>query len=145
MIRKKIVRAFVVILLSNAALLFSPAQAQKAHTGQSWLVQSPDKKIKVQLTLKDGEALYDVRYMDDLVLQQSGLGLVREDGDFSKELKFVSESKIALVKDNYDMVNAKKHHIQYSANRKIYSFKNSAGEKINILFQVSNDGVAYRY
>jgi hypothetical protein len=49
------------------------------------------------------------------------------------------------VKDNYEMLNAKKSHISYTANRKTISVKNSVGEKMNIIFQVSNDGLAFRY
>ena len=40
---------------------------------------------------------------------------------------------------------AKKSQISYKAKRLIIQLKNVSGKKINIIFHVSDDGVAFRY
>ncbi len=71
--------------------------------------------------------------------------MVREDADFSSGLSLMPSPGMQMVKDNYTSVNAKKSRISYTANKRIIRLQNSAGKKINIIFQVSNDGVALRY
>jgi hypothetical protein len=79
------------------------------------------------------------------VLESSKLGIAREDGDFLSTLNLITASGITSVVDNYTMNNAKKSSIIYKANRRIFSLQNSNGKKMDIIFQVSNDGVAFRY
>jgi hypothetical protein len=78
-------------------------------------------------------------------LVDSKLGLQRDDEDFSKSLKLLNASKPAIVRDAYKMVNAKKRNITYTANRFVMEAATASGRKMNIIFQVSNDGVAFRY
>src|SRR5690606_32534351 len=49
------------------------------------------------------------------------------------------------VKDNYTMLTAKKANISYTATERIIETKTSSGKKMNIIFRVSDDGVAFRY
>jgi hypothetical protein len=72
------------IFFSLVLLYTHEGMAQKAASNKSFLVQSPDSKIKVQVLVSKGKAMYNVRYLEDLILQNSMLGLVREDADFSK-------------------------------------------------------------
>ncbi|HRI78702.1 MAG TPA: glycoside hydrolase family 97 catalytic domain-containing protein [Cyclobacteriaceae bacterium] len=50
-----------------------------------------------------------------------------------------------LVKDSYEMLTAKKKKINYLANEGVVSTQTSSGKMMNIIFRVSNDGVAFRY
>jgi hypothetical protein len=43
------------------------------------------------------------------------------------------------------MVNAKKKNITYVATQRIIETQTPSGKKMNIVFRVSNDGVAFRY
>lgn len=88
---------------------------------------------------------YDVFYNGQAVLKHSKLGLVRSDENFFNHLKISAVSTGTLVKDNYTLLTAKKKNIQYSAQKKRIETINAAGKKMNIVFQVSNDGVAFRY
>lgn len=86
-----------------------------------------------------------VRYAGKSILRESKLGIIREDEDFSRNLSLDSASAIQTVKDEYEMIQGKKRENFYLANRKVFHLKNENGEKIDIIFQVSDDGVAFRY
>lgn len=113
-----------------------------AQTG-SYTVVSPDKKIVV--TCKPADAVYSVQYKGESVLADSKLGVVRQDEDFSQHLKLVKVSAPLLVNDAYTMLNAKKQSISYTATQRIFETTTASGKKMNIVFRVSNDGVAFRY
>ncbi|MBL0327485.1 MAG: glycoside hydrolase family 97 catalytic domain-containing protein [Cytophagaceae bacterium] len=104
---------------------------------------SPNKQLEVICDLKSNS--YSVKFKGETVLKNSQLGITREDGDFSKNLRTVKISTPALVIDNYNMVNAKKSKISYKANESIWETINADGQKMNIVFRISNDGVAFRY
>lgn len=121
--------------------LFFYAAAQKIIT-----VNSPDNKIKVTIEMNHlGQPSYSISNNINVVLLPSKLGLKLEDGDFSKALSLLSASPSSKISDRYQMVNAKKNDIIYTANKKILHFQNNAKQKMDIIFQVSNDGVAFQY
>lgn len=109
----------------------------------SYRITSPDKNIEV--TCFPEQASYNISYKGQLILHDSKLGIIRADADFSKDLKVINVTKPVLVKDNYTMLNAKKKNMVYTANRSVIETQIPSGKKMNIIFQVSNDGVAFRY
>lgn len=106
-------------------------------------VSSPDKNIVVNCDI--ATASYSVSYKGSIILKHSKLGVVREDEDFSKNLQLVKVTAPVIVKDNYTMLNAKKKNIRYIATQRIFETKTLSGKKMNIIFRVSNDGVAFHY
>src|SRR6478609_767222 len=106
-------------------------------------VASPDKKIIVSCNPQ--KATYRISYQNELLLTNSKLGIVREDGNFSKNLKVLSASAPMLVKDSYTILTAKKKNITYTATELVIKTESESGKKMNIIFRVSNDGVAFRY
>ena len=87
MVKLKFIRVLSLIFFSLAFLHADEGLAQQTVPNKSFLVQSPDAKIKVQVLVRNGEAMYNVRYGEELVLQNSMLGLVRVDADFSNGLQ----------------------------------------------------------
>ena len=110
---------------------------------QNITVASPDKKIIV--TCNTTQLLYNVKYKGGIILSDSRLGLIRDDEDFSKDLKVFKVSSPETVTDRYTILTAKKKDITYIANRRVIETKTPSGKRMNIVFQVSNDGVAFRY
>ena len=106
---------------------------------------SPDGKIQVAVDVKQGCAYYTIKYEKVEILEPSRLGLVRNDADFVSGLSLTKTSLIEKVSDNYTVFAEKKSHCSYQANKQVFEFKNLIGKKIKIIFQVSNDGVAFRY
>lgn len=80
-----------------------------------------------------------------MVLRESQLGLVRDDADFSKELALDSASVVEPVEDRYEILTAKRRLNEYHANRQVFHLTTTDGKKLDVIFQVSNGGVAFRY
>jgi hypothetical protein len=121
-------------------------QQSCTSVSQDTTVSSPDKKITVRLTLSaDMKAYYDILYGDSLILHNSRLGIIMEDEDFSEKLVLGSVSPVQVIKDEYKLLSCKKSNCSYTGNRRVFHFKNGSGKKMDIIFQLSDDGVAFRY
>ncbi|MCX7987414.1 MAG: glycoside hydrolase family 97 protein [Bacteroidales bacterium] len=109
-------------------------------------ILSPDQRITVEFFLSSsGEALYLVSHSGTIVIKQSKLGVSTSFGDFSTHLNLDSVSKEIWVTDKYTLLHGKRLNNTYVANRKIFYLKNKDYQPFEIIFQVSNDGVAFRY
>jgi hypothetical protein len=130
-------------ITSIVLLLLSATQILK---GQSkYEIVSPDKTLSVSVFLKDKSLFYTINRNSAPVLSNSALGIIREDADFAKNLSVLSVSKNELIKDSYTLKNGKRLNNQYLANKRVLHLQNASSKKMNIIFQVSNDGVAFRY
>lgn len=110
------------------------------------VVKSPDRTIEVDVRLVDGGApAYELRRAGVVVVGESRLGLVRADADFSRGLVWVGKPKATRVRDRYDLAASKQRSHDYRANRMVFSLATAQGQRMDVVFQVSNDGVAFRY
>ncbi|HVF97127.1 MAG TPA: glycoside hydrolase family 97 catalytic domain-containing protein [Flavisolibacter sp.] len=111
-----------------------------------FVISSPDKTIVLTAWVNGGgEARYKISYRQKTVLKESRLGLRLEDEDFSIRLKQLSPSVVEAVKDRYELFTGKRRIANYSANRRIMRLQNGSGKKLDVIFQISNDGLAFRY
>ncbi len=109
-------------------------------------IQSPGGAVVVDFALNaDGAPVYTLKRSGATVLAESRLGLVRDDADFSRGLKLVSESPIEPVRDRYELAAAKQRRHDYRANRRVFRLADSGGRRMDVVFQVSDDGAAFRY
>ncbi|RKD16365.1 alpha-glucosidase [Pelobium manganitolerans] len=109
-------------------------------------VSSPDKTLKASLTLNSkGQLFYRIFKNGQQVLEYSKLGLIRADQDFLHQLKFVSVSKPVKVTDHYQLAVAKRFENNYEANKLVFTVSNAQKALMEVIFQVSDDGVAFRY
>lgn len=109
-------------------------------------VLSPGGEIRVTVnTGSDGSVLYSVFYRDTAVIEDGRLGLIRSDGDFSTGLKLISVSDLKHVNERYTLSHGKTRDAEYKALRRTYNFRGNSGEAMDIIFQVSDDGVAFCY
>ena len=128
-------------LLLPLLLLLLIAQLLPAQIAQ---VQSPDKKLKVEIYLDKGKPYYTVIYDDKTLLKKSPLGLLTNEGDFSSEMTFVAQKKDKKDKE-YTQDKIKKSQIHYIANALTCTFENAQKHMLDITFQVSNNDIAFRY
>lgn len=128
-----------------AAPLLFVAMLQTVTAQTKYEISSPDATLKVNIILKDKQLFYSVNRTGAEVLNASTLGLVRGDVDFSKGLAVLSVSKSETVKDTYTLKNAKRLINNYTANKKVIHLENGSKKKLDVIFQVSNDGIAFRY
>lgn len=126
-------------------LLFLNFSAQKSNNNQNVWIKSPNNAIHVNISLRDGRMFYGISYKNKEILESSSLGIFREDADFSKDIQWISASENKTVEDHYQLITSKKSKIDYQANQRRIVLKNSKNEKFSIEFQVSDDGVAFRY
>lgn len=107
---------------------------------------SPDKHLQVKVSqAENGSLHYSIARDGKIVLKESALGLALSDADFTNTLTIKKTSAIKTISDDYEMMVGKKHKIHYQANEQTHTVKNTAGQELNIIFRVSNDGVAFRY
>jgi hypothetical protein len=114
------------------------AFAQVAETA------SPDGKLKLAVFSEDGKALYTVTLQGKVMLEKSPLGLITNESDFSKNLKF-TDSKKDQVSKSYANEKIKKSKVDYKANILRVKFTNADQHSIGIEFQVSDNNIAFRY
>ena len=132
--------------LSGALLALILALGCSCTIGAADNLQGPDGRVSVKFRVtEDGSPVYSIEQRTQTVLPESRLGLVRDDEDFSRGLKLIGSSRVERVKDKYEILTAKRRVNNYLANRKVYHLQTAAGKKMDLIFQVSNDGVAFRY
>jgi hypothetical protein len=109
-------------------------------------LSSPDNSLTVDFGVNSKQqAWYLIKHNSQVVVDTSALGLVRKDADFSKALKITDISEAEKVEDKYTMLNGKQKDITYSASQKTLHLENAGGQKMDIVFNVSNGGVAFKY
>ncbi|REE80774.1 glycosyl hydrolase family 97 [Lutibacter oceani] len=130
------------ILLVVTFILLLSCSDKKNET----LFENPLKTIKVEFNLTANKIpYYQVFYNNNKVLDSSQLGIIREDANFYNNLKIVSISEAANVSDSYSMLQGKQKDIEYNANKYTVHLENESGNLMDIIFQLSDDGVAFRY
>jgi len=134
------------MLCTAAAGCLLSMQAPAAAPTLPASVSSPDKHLQVtfQLTAA-GEPRYSIQLDGKAVLQESRLGLVRDDVDFTRALQLVSASPVEVVRDEYELLTSKCRLNSYTASRQVFRLQSLQAQRIEIQFQVSKGGVAFRY
>ncbi|WP_081820668.1 glycoside hydrolase family 97 protein [Sediminibacter sp. Hel_I_10] len=115
-----------------------------AVISQNAEVISPDGKLQVKVSVDNGNAIYKVTYNNQPILENSPLGLITNEGDFTKNLGFVASSKDTVEK-NFEQEKIKQSSIKYQANTLKFTLENSDKKQLSIVFQVSNNDIAFRY
>lgn len=121
-------------------LLFSSVSMYAKET----VIFSPDGNLQVKLLIEDGKPMYSVSYKNKIMLENSPLGLITNEGDFHKEMWFVGLEN-GTVSKQYTQKNIKKSNVEYNANTLAYTMENKNNDKITVTFQVSNNDIAFRY
>ncbi|MCS0588862.1 glycoside hydrolase family 97 catalytic domain-containing protein [Massilia norwichensis] len=110
------------------------------------VLTSPDRHVVVDVHVTAAHTLeYSIRRDGQPVILPSRLGLQLEGADLSAGLELTALSSVKLVSDSYELATGKKRHISYRANEQVVTVRNAAGQAMDVVFRVSNDGVAFRY
>lgn len=113
-------------------------------SAQELTVTSPDKKLNVKLTLTGGKLFYEVNLDGTPMLEKSPLGLKGTNIDLSANLNFVNK-QAATVDETYIEAKIKKSQVRYQANELTCKFETANKNQLVVIFQVSNNNVAFRY
>jgi alpha-glucosidase len=113
---------------------------------ENYTLKSPNDKISANFWItSEGTAVYSVSYSGSTILKQSKLGIVRNDEDFSTNLNLDSASNVSLVSGNYTLLHGKRLNCSYTGNKRTFYLRNTNSKMMEIIFHVSNYGVAFRY
>ena len=112
---------------------------------QAAVITSPDKLTNVTVEKSGQEIRYSVERGGAVIIQPSRLGLITSIGDLSSNLSLTSVSPEIMVTDQYELFTGKKKIVNYRANTRTIKLTGSGNLKLEIIFQVSDDGVAFRY
>lgn len=108
-------------------------------------VSSPDGRLVVDVTASGGVPTYSVTYDGKSFIDVSPLGLKADIGDLSSGMAMSNVSDIEKVTDSYSQQNLKKSNIEYTANRRAYSFSKDGKPVYDIVFQVGDNDIAFKY
>lgn len=106
--------------------------------------ESPDGHLKLNVSVENGSPVYSVSYQGEEILENSPLGLITNEGDFHSNMSFV-ESSNEKIKKEYVQAKIKHSFVKYEANTLKCTFSNAEDKPISVLFQVSNNNIAFRY
>ncbi|MES2323509.1 MAG: glycoside hydrolase family 97 catalytic domain-containing protein [Pseudomonadota bacterium] len=127
-------------ILKNAVLL-----VLALASASSQALDSPDRRIQVRVELTPQKTLsYSIFRDAKPVLLASSLGLQLASADLSAQLSLGAPSAVKKISEHYDMAVGKKRRITYRANEQVFPVQ-GAGMNMDVVFRVSNDGVAFRY
>ncbi|WP_229793618.1 glycoside hydrolase family 97 protein [Salinimicrobium marinum] len=111
---------------------------------QEATLQSPDDALRLEVFLESGKPSYSVYYNNEVVLEKSRLGLKTNITDYFEALTFEG-SETSSVDKTYESKKLKKSEINYNAQELTTTFTNQKGQKIDVIFRVSNNDIALRY
>lgn len=130
-------------LIVALAALLGAAVSSHAVT-DAVQVSSPDGRLTVQVGLESGNPYYTVTFDDVSILEKSPLGLTSTLGEFDSGMTYDSHSA-EPVSRMYAQDRIKKSFVKYKANKLTYTMKNAKGNTLSVIFQVSDNNVAFRY
>jgi alpha-glucosidase len=137
---------FPIVVAMIATFIFTGCAGNESN----WEVTSPNGKINVIVSLDKTDG--SIYYIADLhvdgkvirALDRSSLGLVRNDMDFSKNLKFKSYRK-RNINEPYSTISGKRINDVNHCQEITIGFENNGGEIMDVIFRAYNEGLAYRY
>ena len=113
-------------------------------TMQNNLLQSPNGKIAIEYHAEKGFSVIYHSGRDKVkMMSLPEIGLKTSDTDDC--FKLISSTPVTSVVDDYEMLTGKRRHCHNEANECTYRFENVKGLRVDLIFRVYNDGIAFRY
>ena len=107
-------------------------------------VSSPDGNLVVTVNCQNGVVSYSASLYNKTVIERSALGLKTSVGDFTQSLQLLDHETTA-IHQKYQMRGTKAAENDYQANRLTLNFRDRDGLGFGIIFQVSNNDIAFKY
>ncbi|MEI6949677.1 glycoside hydrolase family 97 catalytic domain-containing protein [Paraflavisolibacter sp. H34] len=134
----KVIAKFVLAGLLYAASGIVPLNAQEVE------IAGPDKKLSVKFLVEKGKPFYSLSYNGKTILERSPLGLMTNVSDLSSGFRLLHQ-KDSVIDKTYQERKIKRSQVHYVANEKIFSLENERKDRLDIIFRVSDNDVAFRY
>ena len=128
-----------IVSILFASFCLSTLQAEEV------VVEGPNGKLQLIVSDQNGEGTcYSIVYNGKTMLEKSPLGMETNIGHFAKGLKYTGHTT-REIDTVYHQNRIKVSQIHYQANELTCNFRNEKGQKMGIVFRVSNNDVAFRY
>ena len=112
---------------------------------QDVVVKGPDGKLQLAVFAQnEAKPCYTVSYDGKTMLEKSPLGMNTNIGDFTKNLKLTGHS-VDKIDTVYQQTRIKVSNVHYRANELTCHFETEHGQKLGVVFRVSDNDVAFRY
>ena len=102
-------------------------------------------KLCVIVSDEGGMPSYSVLYEGVTFLQKSPLGIETNLGDFTQQMALTNVGQLSSVNEEYQLLTIKNSNPQYQANVQTYTFSKEGKKIYDIVFQVSNHDIAFKY
>jgi alpha-glucosidase len=124
---------------------------------QEWSVTSPDGEVKLTLHLapatngapKPGRLTYTIEQGANssraIILREAPLGLRLKGMDLATGLELDKAQSAQAIEQSYTLPYGKRLACHAQANQIAVTFRNAAGQKLDVEARAANDGVAFRY
>jgi alpha-glucosidase len=113
------------------------------------VLESPSKNLKAHVFLAEGKIFYQLfsnsGTIETPVIKPSPLGLVRGYGNFAENLTIEKIGGVKPVSDAYTMLTGKQKELAYQANEAFIMLRNPNGQRIEMIFRLFDEGLAFRY
>jgi alpha-glucosidase len=131
---------FKISMIVMALFYMSACSPEKKFT-----VSSPDGNIVATLTFdkKTGMLNYQVQSSGKEIISVSPIGINTGNGDFRSGMKLVGKS-VKMIDESYQLPQGKVSTYRNHANEQTLQFSKD-GQKLDVLFRVYNDGIAFRF
>jgi hypothetical protein len=112
----------------------------------SQTIQSPSKEITLQFSLVEGKATYEVSYKKKSVILKSYLGVKLKAGrDLDSNFTILNTTKKS-IDESWQPVLGEQSNIKNNYNElTIELYQQLSDRKMNVIFKVFDEGVAFRY
>ncbi len=107
-------------------------------------LKSPDGKIEFEIHLKKDAPYYQVKYGNQVLIDQSPLGLIFKDYELQKNLK-PGKPEFQEVDTTYPLVVGKTSKARDYHKELLIPYTAKDGKKFNLQVRAFNDGIAFRY
>ncbi len=112
----------------------------------SWSLLSPDKQCEITISqADDGSLSYRAMRAGKVVVQQSPLGLRRDDQDFERGLILEKAGRATGRLEKYELFAGVQPRVNHLLNFRSLIFHNSNHAVVEIDLAASEEGVAFRY
>lgn len=108
-------------------------------------ITSPDGRLVVKVDDKGGKPSYEILYNERPFLLSSPLGLDTNIGDFTQKMELTHTSTITFLEEEYQLQTIKQRKVHYHACKGVFTFSREGKPIYDVIFQVSNHDVAFKY
>ncbi len=136
----------IALLALLSSLTCTSVAADQPSGSNSWSLISPDKECKIIVNLsQDGRLSYEALREGKVVIQESPLGLNRNDQDFEKSLSLERVEGTYSQREEYQLFAGPQPEVNHLLNFRRLLFRNPNGAHLEIDLAASDEGVAFRY